>query len=397
MPIAFRANVCVNQDAGTAEQDWPSIAVDRSGTLHVLWADDRSGHFDIWYTRSEDGGMVWSEENKVSDDIVADADSFEPDVVVDSAGNLHTVWCDNRNGDYDIYYSHLISGTTTWSPNVRVDDGPAGVSQLRATLAVAQSGTIHAVWADWRAGHRDVRHATSDDHGATWSPSVKVNDDGGNSQQTNPRIGLDRTGHAHAVWGDTRNGNEDIYAAKRDASTGTWSPNVKVNDDLGEASQYMPDVAVHGSGTAHAVWFDYRNWESDIYHARLISGTTTWTQNTIVNNPAVANKQRARVAAHVSGAVHTVWYDRRYGSYDIFYARLDGGGSTWGDDVKVNDDTGNAKQSGPSLALGKENLPYAVWMDERGGDVDIFFSRGVELSRQIYCPVVLRSPWNGEK
>ena len=105
----------------------------------------------------------------------------------------------------------------------------------------------------------------------------------------------------------------------------------------------------------------------------------------------MANKQVARIAAHGSGSVHVAWYDRRHGDYDVFYARSETGGATWGRDIKVSDDPGDAKQSVPSLAVGPGDLPYVVWLDEREGDVDVFFAAGLELSRQVYCPVALKS------
>ena len=52
----------------------------------------------------------------------------------------------------------------------------------------------------------DIQLRYSDDNGATWSASVRINDDVGTSSQFNPKISLDSTTGAIAVaWYDARN------------------------------------------------------------------------------------------------------------------------------------------------------------------------------------------------
>ena len=39
----------------------PQIVVDNNENLHVVWHDDRDGDFDIWYAKSSDQGMSWKD------------------------------------------------------------------------------------------------------------------------------------------------------------------------------------------------------------------------------------------------------------------------------------------------------------------------------------------------
>jgi hypothetical protein len=51
----------------------------------------------------------------------------------------------------------------------------------------------------------DIQMRFSDDHGVTWSSSVRVNDDAGTNSQFNPRISLDpTTGYIAIAWYDAR-------------------------------------------------------------------------------------------------------------------------------------------------------------------------------------------------
>jgi len=38
------------------------------GDLYVNWVDDRSGNYDVWFSKSEDGGETWSDPSRINDD-----------------------------------------------------------------------------------------------------------------------------------------------------------------------------------------------------------------------------------------------------------------------------------------------------------------------------------------
>ncbi|HIC90387.1 MAG TPA: hypothetical protein EYP04_13430, partial [Anaerolineae bacterium] len=90
---------------------------------------------------------------------------------------------------------------------------------------------------------------------------------------------MDADGNAYAVWGDRRNGNDDIYFAYRPAG-GDWGTNVKVNDDAGSAWQRTPSIAVDADGNAYAVWQDERHTTDHVYfsyaqHDHIANGPQT--------------------------------------------------------------------------------------------------------------------------
>ena len=70
----------------------------------------------------------------------------------------------------------------------------------------------------------DIQFRYSDDSGATWSDSVRVNDDTGTNSQFNPKIGLDATtGNIAIAWYDARNDLGD---------NGRGDTNGRPNDDV---------------------------------------------------------------------------------------------------------------------------------------------------------------------
>lgn len=91
----------------------------------------------------------------------------------------------------------------------------------------------------------DIQMRHSDDNGVTWSPSVRVNDDGTTRSQFNPRVSLDpSTGFVAVAWYDARNDagnhapgdtngipNDDvaIYATVSKDGGNTFLPNQRLS------------------------------------------------------------------------------------------------------------------------------------------------------------------------
>jgi hypothetical protein len=79
----------------------PFISADASGDLHVVWYDDQPGNYEVYYKNSTDGGDTWSTSERLSWN---SGRSEYPVIAVDPLGNLHVAWDDDTPGNYEIYY-----------------------------------------------------------------------------------------------------------------------------------------------------------------------------------------------------------------------------------------------------------------------------------------------------
>ncbi|NVM01828.1 MAG: hypothetical protein HWN67_05810, partial [Candidatus Helarchaeota archaeon] len=80
-------------------ESWdPSVTVDGSGNVHVVWVDWTVGEWggggtdtEIMYTNYT--AMGWSNATVISDDITGwnDCRSEQPSIVTDNNGNIHVV------------------------------------------------------------------------------------------------------------------------------------------------------------------------------------------------------------------------------------------------------------------------------------------------------------------
>lgn len=85
---------------------FPSIAGDSRGNAYAIWSDNRAGTNQIYYVKLEPGQE--NDTNLPNKAICLTKDTsgsaVEPKVALDPDDNLHVVWKDNRDGNYEIYY-----------------------------------------------------------------------------------------------------------------------------------------------------------------------------------------------------------------------------------------------------------------------------------------------------
>jgi hypothetical protein len=77
------------------------IAVDTSDNLHVVWQDKSPGDFDIYHKRSTNGGVNWSGTHRITWTFKG---SYAPSIDIDSSNSIHLVWYDYTPGNYEIFY-----------------------------------------------------------------------------------------------------------------------------------------------------------------------------------------------------------------------------------------------------------------------------------------------------
>jgi hypothetical protein len=170
----FRTNSC------------PSIAVDtsagpRRGTVYVAWADQRTGDADILIARSTDGGLTWSVPTRINDDPAQNGrHQFFQWLSVDPHGTVHVIWYDNRDGGGALLrvFSARSTDGLTFSPNERVSDAPFDPNiQFSGGFIGDYNGLassrafVHALWTDSRTGNQDIRTARRP---ATDGPAVAL-------------------------------------------------------------------------------------------------------------------------------------------------------------------------------------------------------------------------------
>jgi hypothetical protein len=137
---------------------WTGVGLDRldlvadpSSSLQLIWLDDSSGSSDIYYKRSKDGGDSWTAAERLT---WTSGSGACPAIAADPSGPLSVVWSDNTPGNWEIYYKRSEDGGVSWTSSTRLTWGP-GYSYSPA-LIVDPSGLVHLVWDDSGAPEAEI-------------------------------------------------------------------------------------------------------------------------------------------------------------------------------------------------------------------------------------------------
>jgi len=315
--ISFAPGVRISDSP--SDECHPSIALDSSGRIYVCWQDNRRGNWDIYGATAVDG-VNWSEAVRITK---LDSDQISPALAGDpqQSGSVYVVWQDNRSGNQDIYLTTLNDNFAGQSEIALTSDS---ADQTEPALAIDNNHTIYVVWMDERNGNADIYGAASN---LSWSniPLVKAGYD-----QASPAMAVEPlNGGVHLLWTDNTTGNRDImYAATNNLAGGPLTGTSIVDDTTG-ADQFAPSIALApGSATAmriFACWQDERNSrparrDSDIYFVELSGDSLSLGTNIFVpDDGCFACQRNPVICTGLKGQSYLFWIDDRDKSSGLYY------------------------------------------------------------------------------
>lgn len=120
--VSFSAPIRINDDPGTSAYQWfGTMAVAPNGRIDVVWLDTRDNPGTnlsaLYYSNSHDGGLTWSQNEKLSD-------TFNPHLgwpnqqkmgdyfhMVSDNNGARLAWAATFNNEEDVYYSYITDTT----------------------------------------------------------------------------------------------------------------------------------------------------------------------------------------------------------------------------------------------------------------------------------------------
>ena len=260
-----------------------------------------------------------------------------------------------------------------------------------APRVAAQGRYVYAVWHEQGAGLANVFMTVSRNHGKSFHKPVRVSDNApGAVAEMFPTVAA-RDSEVSVAWQELADGRSDdrgrVMFARFDEKGRRRGGDTRV-DDADEGGKWLPQVTYDGS-TPVLAWIDERDrglQSLPLEHVYSARGTDDggFTANVRVDAGApvplaahLDNKWSPTIAA-AGGKVYVAWADFRRYNWDIFIARSDDGGRTFGASVQVDDFPGFERvDERPSLAVDQLGRVHAAWTDLRARepDTNIFYAR----------------------
>ncbi len=367
----------VNEQSGIdgSEQSTPYIDGDGNGNYVITWKDDRNGtNFDIYAQIYLSDGTTFGDNFKVTD-INETFTQYRPSIAVDPNLNFVITWIDKRDGwEWNIYAQRFSSDGTKLGDNFKVNTDTDDVEQEHPSVSIDSCGNFVIVWADERNGEWDIYCQRYLFDGSPIGDNFKINDDVGNSTQYWPTCSCNKSGDLIVSWVDKRyNDNYDIYA-QRLLSDGTLlGNNFKVNTDIGDAYQFRPDIAIKENGDFIITWGDERNGDWDVYAQRYLNDGSPLGDNFKISDDTTNTSQRnSSISIDLTGNFIVSWEDTR-NDCDIYARRFNSEAIPLGNSFLVSTNTENTAQYSSEIMEDKDGNFTITWEDHRlGSNGDIF-------------------------
>lgn len=231
-----------------------------------------------------------------------------------------------------ILFSRSTDGGIIWSAPIRLSEKGGDCIDSDNTVegavpAVGPNGEVYVAW----AGPLGIVFDKSTDGGVSWGLDKIVTSIPGGWEFSVPGIyrcnGLPVTacdisnspfrGTIYINWSDQRNGvnNTDIFIVKSTDGGNTWTQPKRVNQDNTQTHQFFTWMTVDpATGYIYIVYYDRRNYtdnRTDVYVARSTDGGETFTEFKVSQSPFTPNASvffgdYTGIAA-LYGKVYPIW------------------------------------------------------------------------------------------
>ena len=236
-----------------------------------------------------------------------------------------------------IHFSASYDQGLTWTPAQRLDERGGDVNYsdvIEPRPATDEQGNVYVSWASSQGLMLDK----STDLGATWQPTdqlitsvpggVYYSIPGINRIRSTPYICIDKSngpnhGTIYMSWCDQRNGmnNTDVWLIKSTDEGTTWSPEIRVNDDVTLTHQFLNAMVVDEiSGNVYVCFYDRRNYASDttdFYLAWSSDGGNTFT-NEKINQQSFVVDASSFFGDYIGIAAHNNVVRPCWAAFDLF-------------------------------------------------------------------------------
>jgi len=380
-------NVSNHTGSGAAA---PQIGLDPKGNIYIVWSDNSSGNYASFFTHSTDGGGSFSAPLLISNPGATSAGGVR--IAVDASGNINLVWADNSPGYNAIFFSRSAGGGTSFSSPINISNNSLGAGS--PGIGLDSQGNIYVVWegSSTLAGApsgttQDAFLSVSADGGTTFSTAVNISSDQLPVFVSNPQVVATSMNSINVLWETEQATGNNLSLHYRPASNGGATlGSISSSSDAGQYDQVAPmaHMALDSTGAINVVWQQNSGTQgaSTILYARSTDSGNSFAVSTIAN--AMNNTPLPQLAIDSLNNINVAFYqDAGSGNFEISFMQSTDQGATFSAPQTVS--SSNASAELPQMALdGGNNIQLLWWQGFNNGNV--FYSRSVGLDSLSVTP-----------
>ncbi|MEQ1765140.1 MAG: exo-alpha-sialidase [Pyrinomonadaceae bacterium] len=346
-----------------------SIAADDAGRVHLVWKEAVGGNTEIYYKRSPDGGASWGPAVRLSS-AAGVSESGNPGIAV-SVNRVHVVWWDIRTGAPQIFYKRSQDGGLTWSADAQISNSPAHAA---FPSIAAQGNSVYVVYADLRDGSPQVYYLRSLDSGATWSTPVRLSASMPHSSYT-PTVAVSNS-NVYVAWTDTRDFAqpstlEEEYFRRSTDGGATFEPERRLTTDPPEspANSWAPSLAARDQ-YVWFTWFDAREGNFEIYTKRSLDGGVSWSADTRLTT--TFGQSLRPVISQRGDQLYIVYWETTGSGEEVYFLQSNDLGTSWSAPEQLSSSGRGANY--PGVAVSATGV-HVAWTDARDQNAEIYYKR----------------------
>ncbi|NHJ86101.1 MAG: hypothetical protein FK734_11615 [Asgard group archaeon] len=238
----------------------PVTITDSENIIHLVWRDTTdNANGDLYYSYYNTTSGLWNSTTRITVGAKIVGNSL-PALTLDYNNTLHLIWADRRTGDQELYYSYLNSGSS-WSIEEKITNVPYAPINPRISFDNLTS-KIQMIFKD-NGTTNNLYYTQGDIKGtaANWStPTVR------NSYLAvgaNYDICTDYNGNILIVYEQYANDRNNIYLQQKNAEL-DWSVPQLVSEALKRA--HDPSITVDDKGNFYITYAQvYQAGTTEIY------------------------------------------------------------------------------------------------------------------------------------
>ena len=324
-----------------------------------------------------ENGILWSSPRTVTW-----MGNAQNPAMSESNGTFDIVWQDNRNGNWEIYYTKLNSYGFKLVNDTRITDYPGADENPDVA---SNNGRVYIVWQRMITGYWSIYFCVlqyNDENISIVVHPKQVSD--GIHNATSPKIKIDSNGEIHVVWQEMINNKWVIMYDTLDKNGNKIiSPEV-ISDEKSNSTR--PVITIGKNDNVAVLWINENSTPgySVMYRGLKANGEIiTPIRRISVVSPGTT------VSASYDGGFNVVFScSREDGIYGLVYTKLNETGITIIDDTNLTS-MGKVYSIEPAIYTSRNRM-FVTWKQGNNVSFGVYSTTG----KEIYTPMSLYSGIN---